>query len=95
MRLAGHYEGDAVLACGSRRIPVAVELFIELDEVDADGRRADEYRTWVGRITAGDVDAATLMFESDLRVELPSGRSAACAVLEDLRIVGLGDPPFD
>ena len=95
MRIVGEYAGPAVVTGEGVRLPVSVELFIEVDEIELDGRPVDGYRTWAGRITAGDADAAALAPLHDLVIELPDGRRAPCAILDDLRIVGFGAPPFD
>lgn len=95
MHIGGEYAGPALLRTRSLNVGVTVHLVIEIDDIEVDGRTVDGYQTWVGRITAGAVDAAVLASERDLRIELPGGRHAACLVSDDLRIVGLGSPPFD
>jgi hypothetical protein len=95
VHIGGEFAGPALLRSQTSTVGVTVHLVIEVDDIEVDGRTVDGYRTWVGRITAGAVDTAELTSQWDLRIELPSGRYAACVVLDDLRIVGLGAPPFD
>jgi Domain of unknown function (DUF4873) len=96
VRIGGEYAGPAVICSQAWHVSVAVHLVIEVDELDVDGQLTDGYRTWVGRITTGgDADTSVLTSAQDLRIELPGGRRASCLVVDDLRIVGLGPPPFD
>jgi hypothetical protein len=95
VRIGGEYAGPAVLRGKALRVGVTVHLVIEIDELEIDGRRIDGYRTWVGVITtADDHEADELTAAQDLRIELPDGRYAACLVLDEMRVVGLGPPPF-
>jgi hypothetical protein len=95
VRIGGEYAGPAVIRGQALRVGVTVHLVIEVDEIEVDGRRVDGYTTWVGRITtADDHDECELTAAQDLRIELPDGRHAPCLVLEEMRILGLGSPPF-
>ena len=95
MRIGGEYAGPAVIRGKALRVGVTVHLVIEIDELEIDGRWIDGYRTWVGVITtADDHEADELTAAQDLRIELPDGRYAACLVLDEMRVVGLGPPPF-
>lgn len=86
------YKGPARVTGRGRSIEVTVHLGIECgDLVDmCVGERA-----WFGQVTGGIEDPAPLLGLPELRLELPQGRDAACVFLQDLRIVGLGRPPFD
>jgi uncharacterized protein DUF4873 len=95
VHIGGEYAGPALLSSQTSNVGVTVHLVIEVDDIEVNGRTVDGYRTWVGRITAGAIETTGLTSARDLVLELPSGRHAACVVSDDLRIVGLGTPPFD
>ncbi len=95
MRIGGEYAGPAVIRGNALRVGVTVHLVIEIDELEIDGRRIDGYETWVGVITtADDHDPRELTAAQDLRIELPDGRFGECLVVDPMRVVGLGAPPF-
>jgi len=95
VRIGGEYAGPAVIRGKALRLGVTVHLVIEIDELEIDGHRIDGYRTWVGVITtADDYDTRELTAAQDLRIELPDGRCAACLVVDDMRVIGLGTAPF-